>query len=127
MSKRFTIWAERIGNVQAEVTPENPNTAEQILKALPIKGKANRWGDEIYFSTPVKLNEENGRADVEVGSIAYWPPGKAICIFFGPTPVSVGNKPRAASNVNVFAKVLGDTSVFKKVGDGDDVKLQSAS
>jgi hypothetical protein len=124
LPKRFTIWTEKIGSVQAEVCSENPNTAELILKALPIKGKANRWGDEIYFSTPVSATEENGRVEVEVGSVAYWPPGKAICIFFGPTPVSEGNAPRAASNVNVFARILGDSAVFKRVRDGDDVKLQ---
>jgi len=125
LAKHFTIWAERVGSVQAEVGSENPNTAELILKAFPIIGKANRWGDEIYFSTPVNAKEENGRVDVEVGSVAYWPPGKAICIFFGPTPVSVGRTPRAASEVNVFAKILGDSAAFKKVRDGDEVKLQS--
>ena len=124
LPKCFTIWAEKIGSVQAEIGSENPTTAELILKALPIEGKANRWGDEIYFSTPVKAGEENGREEVEVGSVAYWPPGKAVCIFFGPTPVSINRSPRAASAVNVFAKILGDSTVFKKVHDGDDVKLQ---
>ena len=124
LPKRFTIWTEKSGKIQAEVGSENPTTAEIVLKALPIKGKVNRWGDEIYFSTPVKTSEENGREEVELGSIAYWPPGKAICIFFGPTPVSDGNTPRAASNVNVFAKIIGDPTVFKKVRDGDAVTLQ---
>ena len=124
LPKRFTIWAEKIGKVQAEISSENALTAELILKALPIKGKASRWGDEIYFSTPVNASKENGRVEVEVGSVAYWPPGKAVCIFFGPTPVSTGNAPRAASAVNVFAKILGDSAVFKKVRDGDDVRLQ---
>jgi len=124
LPKRFTIWAEKIGIAQAEIGSENPITAELILKALPIKGKANRWGDEIYFSTPVNVNEENGKVEVEVGSVAYWPPGKAICIFFGPTPVSVGDAPRAASAVNVFARIVGDSGIFKKVRNGDDVKLQ---
>jgi len=95
------------------------------MKALPIQGNANRWGDEVYFSTPVNTKEENGRVDVEVGSVAYWPPGKAVCIFFGPTPVSSGKTPRAASKVNVFAKILDDSAVFKKVLDDDKVNLQS--
>ena len=126
LSAQFAIWIEKTGKVLAEITSENPITAELILKALPIKGKVNRWGDEIYFSTPVKTSEENGRVEVEVGSIAYWPPGKAVCIFFGPTPVSAGNAPRAASDVNVFAKIVGDSVTFRKVHDGEEVRLESA-
>ncbi len=72
--------------MDAILTAENPKTAEEVWKALPIRGNANLWGDEIYFSTPVSLNEEHGREEVEVGAIAYWPPGKAVCIFFGQTP-----------------------------------------
>jgi len=125
LAKQFTIWTERTGKVHAECTSENPKTAELIMKALPIQGNANRWGDEVYFSTPVNTKEENGRVDVEVGSVAYWPPGKAVCIFFGPTPVSSGKTPRAASKVNVFAKILDDSAVFKKVLDDDKVNLQS--
>jgi hypothetical protein len=125
MQKHFKIISERIGNVTAEINSDNPITAQLVLDALPIEATANRWGDEIYFSTPVKTKEENGREEVEVGSVAYWPPGKAVCIFFGPTPVSTGNKPRAASAVNVFAKITGDSAVFKKVRDGEIVRLQA--
>ncbi len=109
--------------MDAILAEENPKTAEAVWKALPIKGNANLWGDDIYFSTPVSLNEENGREEVEVGAIAYWPPGKAVCIFFGETPVSQDGEPRAASSVNVFAKVLGDPTIFKKVRNGDEVNL----
>ena len=106
------------------MTSENPKTAEAIWTALPIKGNANTWGDEIYFSTPVGLKEEKGRAEVEVGSIAYWPPGKALCIFFGATPVSQHGEPRAYSPVNVFAKVTNNSAAFKKVRDGDQVTVE---
>jgi hypothetical protein len=125
LPKRFKIWSEKVGNIPAEMSSENPTTAELVLSALPINARVNRWGDEIYFSTPVDADEENGRVEVEVGSIAYWPPGKAVCIFFGPTPVSVGSAPRAASAVNVFAKIVGDSAVFKRVRDGDEIKLEA--
>jgi hypothetical protein len=115
---------ETAGVVEAVTTGENPETADAIWKALPIEGTANRWGDEIYFSIPVSLTEENARAEVEVGSIAFWPPGKALCIFFGPTPVSKNNEPRAYSPVNVFAKIVGDPLVFRNVRDKDQLFLE---
>ncbi len=123
MERRIKIWTKATGAIEAVTTEENPKTAEAIYNSLPIKGEANRWGDEIYFTIPVNLKEEKARAEVELGSIAYWPPGKALCIFFGPTPVSKHDEPRAYSPVNVFAKVLGDSIVFKKVTDGDEVRL----
>jgi len=110
--------------VEAEVNREiNPRTVEAVIKALPIESTANRWGDEVYFETPVKLGEENSQTAVKVGDIAYWPPGNALCIFFGPTPVTKGNEPRAYSPVNVIGKVLGDPLVFKEVKTGEKVKV----
>ena len=125
--RRFTILAKSIGQADAVMTTENPKTAEAVWNALPIKQSGNRWGDEIYFSTPVSLSEENSRAEVEIGSIAYWPPGKALCIFFVSTPASRGDEPRAASPVNVFAKVLGDATIFRKFRDGDQVSVVKSS
>lgn len=124
MERRITIVTKAAGSVEAELTSENPQTAERILAALPIHGKANRWGDEIYFSIPVSADEEHSRAEVEVGAVAYWPPGSALCIFFGRTPASRSEKPRAASPVNVFAKVKGDATVFRNVRDGETVTIE---
>jgi hypothetical protein len=109
--------------VDTVLTDENPKTADEVWKTLPITGEANRWGDEIYFSTPVSLHEEHARAEVEVGAIAYWPPGKAVCIFFGKTPASKHGEPRAASPVNVFAKVVGDLTTLRSVQDGEQITL----
>jgi hypothetical protein len=126
MEKRIKISSKATGPVEAVVTSENPRTAEAIWGALPIKGNGNRWGDEIYFSISVSLKEERAKTEVEVGDIAYWPPGKALCIFFGPTPVSQHGEPRAYSPVNVFAKVATDPTVFKKVRDGEQVTVERA-
>jgi uncharacterized protein len=102
-------------------------TAQAIWQALPIKGQANRWGQEIYFDIPVSIKEApDATANVNVGAIAYWPPGNAFCLFWGPTPVSVNEKPRAASAVNVFGTVLGDLSPLDSVNDGDTVSLTVA-
>ena len=86
-------------------------TARGILKALPIDGQANVWGEEIYFEIPPQLELEAGaREEVQVGELGYWPVGNAFCIFFGPTPVSQGDQPRAYSPVNVFGKIIGDST-----------------
>ena len=124
MEKRFRISTKATGLVEAVMTSENPKTAEAIWAALPLHGRANRWGDEIYFSISVSLKEETAKTEVEAGSVAYWPPGKALCIFFGPTPVSQHGEPRAYSPVNVFAKITADPTVFKKVRDGEQVTLE---
>jgi len=117
------VSTKATGEVNIIISDENPKTAEAILSALPMKGSANTWGDEIYFSIPVELKEEKARTEVEIGSVAYWPPGKALCIFFGATPASHHGEPRAYSPVNVFAKIAGDAKVFKKVKDNDQVSL----
>jgi hypothetical protein len=102
-------------------------TALRIWEALPIDGRANRWGEEIYFSIPVRAGgEPSAREDVDVGELGYWPPGSAFCIFFGPTPVSSGNKPRAASPVNILGRLTGDASLFRSVRDGDKVRIEQA-
>jgi hypothetical protein len=101
-------------------------TASAIWEALPIEGRANRWGDEIYFSIGLTLPPEEGREVVAVGDLGYWPPGKAFCIFFGPTPASEGSEPRAASPVNVFGSVEGDATRFRGVRDGTRVTVSRA-
>ena len=91
----------RAGDVESEAELNDSATARAIAEALPIDGRVQRWGEEIYFEIPVSVAEaEDARQDMEVGELAYWPPGSAFCIFFGPTPASTGERPRAASNVN---------------------------
>ena len=99
-------------------------TAQEIWKKIPLEGHANTWGDEIYFEIPVVMDQESdARAEVEVGELGYWPVGRAFCIFFGPTPVSTDERPRAYSPVNVIGRVQGDAKLFKFVRDGDLVRI----
>ena len=122
--KKIKIFSQSIGEVLAELSEEkNPKTADAIWSALPIKARANRWGDEIYFSIPVKIGEENAQQVVEKGDVGYWPPGNAFYIFFGLTPASSGNEISAASPVNIFGKILDDSDVFKKVKQGEEIKI----
>jgi uncharacterized protein len=103
---------------------ENP-TAVAVWKSLPIEGRANTWGDEIYFDIPVYLDKaDDAREVVDMGDLGYWPTGNAFCIFFGPTPMSRGDEIRPASAVNVFGRVQGDATVFKSVADGDGVLIE---
>jgi len=111
------------GGVEAIAGLGTTRTADAIWDALPIEGRANRWGDEIYFRIGLSLPEEGAREVVEVGDLGYWPPGQAFCLFFGPTPASHGIEPRAASPVNVFGRIEGDATRFREVRDGARVAL----
>lgn len=115
-----------VGNIKANAELSDCHTAHEIWKALPIEGTVNTWGDEIYFAIPVKLGAEDARELVSQGEIAYWPPGTAFCIFFGPTPVSQGDEIRPASPVNVFGRILGDATVFRKVAPGAKIWVEKA-
>ena len=122
--RKITITA---GKVSAQAVLNDSPTATQIWEALPIEARGNTWGDEIYFSIPVKATpEKDAREIVAVGELGYWPPGTAFCIFFGPTPASTDNRPRAASAVNIIGTVVGDATVFKSVASGTRVKLERA-
>ena len=121
---RLKIISKAVGDVFAELTNENPLTIDAIFSKLPIEGKANIWGDEIYFSIPVEVGAENQSEVVQLGDIAYWPPGKAFCIFFGPTPASWDNEIRPASPVNVVGRIVENPRIFKLVGGGDKIMLK---
>ena len=121
MAKQIKITA---GDISAQAALNETETAKAIWEALPIEGRANTWGDEIYFSIPVRLETEKGQATVELGDLGYWAPGTALCIFFGPTPMSRGDEIRPASPVTVFGQVLGDPTIFKEVADGARILVE---
>jgi hypothetical protein len=116
-----------VGDVSLPAELNDSPTARQIWAALPIEGQANIWGDEIYFAIPINASPEPGaRADVEVGELGYWPLGHAFCIFFGPTPASTDEKPRAYSPVNILGRVLGEATRFRAVPSDAKVQLVRA-
>ena len=113
------------GKVSAEALLNDSPTATAIWNALPIEGRGNTWGDEIYFPIPVDAKQEKDARDiVAVGELGYWPPGSAFCIFFGRTPASTDDRPRAASAVNILGRLQGDAAAFKAVSSGTRVKLE---
>ena len=116
-----------VGNISLEAEMLDTPTASKIFEALPLESSANVWGDEIYFDIPLRIEQEpDARADVAVGDLAYWPAGPAFCIFFGPTPVSTDDQPRAYSPVNVFGRVTGDVRQLKEILNGAKIKINRA-
>ena len=124
MEKKIRIKA---GKVEVSAELNSTKTAQAIWDALPITGRGNRWGEEIYFSIPLSLEPENAHEVVTMGDLGYWPPGTAFCIFFGPTPMSQGQEIRPASAVNVFGKVTGDAKVLKQVASGTEITIEHES
>ena len=108
-----------------EAELNDSNTAKEILDILPVGSSASTWGDEIYFSIPAYLDlESDCKEEVEVGELGYWPVGNAFCIFFGPTPASISEKPKAASQVNVFGKITKGIEDLYKVKNGAPIKVE---
>ncbi len=107
------IENEKIGQVKAKLLVEkNPKTCKAIWDALPMELHLSRWGEELYGDIPVSIGAENSQEECEIGDIGYWVSGSGFCIFWGRTPVSTSDKPKAASPINVFAHIEGDPTAF---------------
>ncbi|MCD6302092.1 MAG: hypothetical protein J7M15_01025 [Anaerolineae bacterium] len=112
------------GDVSVTATLDDTDTADAIWNALPITARANTWGDEIYFAIDVYLDEADAQEVVALGDLGYWPPGHAFCLFFGRTPMSLGNEIRPASPVNVFGHIQGDATILKEVPPGIEITVE---
>jgi len=93
-----------------------PRTIEALLRAMPIEGRAATWKEEIYFETSVKVGTEKEKTRVEKGTIAYWPLGSAVCVFYGES--------QPYSPVNVIGKIIEGLDLFRKVRQGSRIVLQ---
>lgn len=111
------------GEVTA-VIRETP-TSERLASALPFDAVASTWGDEVYFSTPVRARqEEDARQVVEPGTVCYWPPGNALALPFGPTPISEQGECRLASPCNVLGHLEVDAGQLASIRDGDTIHVE---
>ena len=110
------------------VSLNNSKTSLKILKELPLESIVNRWGKEIYFKIPVYSELENGVELVDLGSVAYWPPGSSLCIFFGKTPASTSDSPQAASPVTIIGEIADKEilSELDKIKDGEKIEVKKA-
>mgnify|MGYP003971142021 FL=1 len=95
----------------------SPNTVQEFIQKLPFTVTLNVWGDEIYTSkSPISQPEENAKSPVELNDVAYWPTGKAICLFYGPTPIGKPGEITPASPVNIIGKIISpDKTALDKV------------
>ncbi len=121
--RRIKITA---GDVSVFAELNDTPTAILVWDSLPIEASGSTWGDEIYFRTPISAEGEDAREVVDMGDVAYWPPGQTLCLFFGPTPASQGDEIRPASAVNVFGRIEGDATVLKQVRSGSKVRVERA-
>ena len=116
--------------IDGETIPAELNdseTAKKIIDELPIESEFSTWGDEIYFSIPVKTGSENSKDIMELGEIAYWPPGNAFCIFYGATPGSTEDEIRPASPVNPLGRIKGNPEIFKGLATkSNTIKIEKA-
>jgi hypothetical protein len=107
------------------IDDSSPKTGSQILSLLPIESEVRTWGEEIYFSIPLSMSEENAKGTVTLGDVAYWPEGQCFCVFFGKTPLTTSlDEIKPASPVNVFGKILGDLENLKTINSGVKVLLE---
>ena len=116
------------GEVELKAQLNESVSAEALVKKLPLELRMSRWGDEYYGDCGVSVEEgPEARELMEVGEMAIWPPGSALCIFFGPTPASAGEQPRAASKVNPIGRISSGAEALKKLGPSIQVRVESAT
>lgn len=103
----------------------SPKTVKEFLEKLPFTVKLNTWGDEIYSSeSPINMSEENAKSPVSLNDVAYWPTGKAVCLFYGSTPIGKKGEITPASPVNVIGKIITPDKSVLKIADGADGTFQ---
>ncbi|MEM2924577.1 MAG: cyclophilin-like fold protein [Methanocellales archaeon] len=106
------------GRARAQIDDRNPVTAKAIFDKLPIEGEVKLWQEEVYFEVPFKLDYENPSEKSNQGDLSYWPPGSAICIFFGTS--------QPYSAVNHFGFILENLELFRDAREGDRIVVRKA-
>jgi hypothetical protein len=102
-------------------------TAAAVAGVLPIETTPEEWGDEFYFEIPVEMSlDETATTRVKIGDIGYWPPGNALAIFFGPTPISSGSEPVPASDVNIVGRIAGDATILRSAKGARKIRIEKA-
>jgi hypothetical protein len=115
---RFLI--EGLGEAEGELVRfMAPRTVDTIVRKLPVEGRAALWKEEVYFEIPVKIGEEKAKPTVESGTIAFWPMGSALCVFFGES--------QPYSSVNVLGKITKNLELFRQIKSGATIKVELLS
>ena len=130
MKEKILANIPRLENITIELNDTfSPKTCNSILDSLPFTVNAHVWGEEIYTDeSPISQAEENAKALVDLNDVAYWPNGKAICLFFGPTPIGKKGDIKPYSPVNVVGKITNpDKSILKNFNDGTKISFKKIS
>jgi len=116
-----------VGSVQVEAELKSTKTAQEVYAALPIEAPVNTWGEEFYFKLDgVKDHRETATNKVKVGDVAFWGAGQVLAIFFGRTPMSMGEDPVPADRVNIVGRIVGDAAIFRKAMEAATIKVEQA-
>jgi hypothetical protein len=115
----------KIGDLTMKAELNDSPSSEKLTTLLPLEFSMSRWGDEYYGDCGINVELSHDARDVmEVGELAVWPTGRALCIFFGPTPASKGDEPRAVSPVNPVGNLTSGTEGLKKLSSTINVKIE---
>ena len=112
------------GKVALTVSLADTPTARAVFEAAPFEGRANTWGEEVYFSTPVSARlESDAKQIVEPGTVCFWTEGDALALPYGRTPVSTDARPKLANPCNVLGRIDGDPRELAKIRSGDKIRV----
>jgi len=106
-----------------EVDFNDSLAAQEIVKNLPIESTVSTWGDEIYFDIGFKASAEGATMELKAGDVAYWPQGKCLCVFFGPTPASTSPQPVPASPVVIVGRTNASREDLKTISLGEKISV----
>ncbi|AWB28704.1 hypothetical protein HARCEL1_10360 [Halococcoides cellulosivorans] len=104
-------------DLDADWVDQNAALRDALAAASPVGGRATRWGAELYVGVPLDAEAAATATIVDPGTVAYWPTGDALCLFWGPTPASDDDRPQAAGPVAPLAR-LRDIDPLAAI-DGD--------
>ena len=115
------------GKVVLRVELRDTPTSRALLAVLPFESRAQTWGEEVYFTTPVSAKlEPDARQIVEPGTVCFWTEGDALALPWGRTPISTDERPKLASRCNVLGRIDGNAAVLQKIRSGEKITVSKA-
>jgi len=107
-----------------EATLEDTPTARALVAALPVKAKAQTWGEEIYFEIPITAKlESRAKQVVPPGTVCFWTEGSSLALPWGRTPISESDESRLVTRCNVLGMIDGDPRQLASVRSGDNLTV----